>query len=110
MKTVDITIEDSGSSELVIQEISGGALIANHVYSITNDDELLVEFASATFTSTDEGTDITGTLKVTGANATSAVGSVIVTLTNGATNGASSGDDYAAGDISVDIGGRRLYR
>ncbi len=52
-ETIDLTLSNAQSG-LVIQEITGGALIDNHIYTITNDDTINVEFASQTAASTDE--------------------------------------------------------
>ncbi|MFS4494852.1 invasin domain 3-containing protein [Maribacter sp. 2308TA10-17] len=54
-ETIDLTLSNAQSG-LTIQEIIGGALIDNHVYTITNDDTVGIEFATATGASNDEAT------------------------------------------------------
>ncbi|MFP2996265.1 Calx-beta domain-containing protein [Spongiivirga sp. MCCC 1A20706] len=102
-ETIDLTLSNAQSG-LVIQEITGGALIDNHVYTITDDDELEVEFNNATYTSTDETGVITLTLDVSGAEITAAE-SIEVDVTGGTATGA--GTDYTFTDpttVTIPIG------
>ncbi|MBQ4822923.1 Calx-beta domain-containing protein, partial [Aquimarina sp. MMG016] len=102
-ETIDLSLSDAQPG-LVIQEVTGGALIDTHVYTITNDDALTVEFNNATYTSTDETGVITLTLDVSGAEITSA-GSIQVDVTGGTATG--GGTDYTFTDpttVTIPIG------
>ncbi len=79
------------------------AIAPTHTYTITDDDQIIVEFSEATY-ATDEATNITGNITVSGGNTTGgAAASIEVTLADGATNPATGGTDYDATTIVVTI-------
>jgi len=89
-ETIDITLSNAQSG-LTIQEVTGGSLIDNHVYTITNDDNLTVDFASATFSEVETATNLVVNLTVTGGSIT-ATETVEVSVTGGTATAA----DYSA--------------
>ncbi len=89
-ETINLTLSNAQSG-LVIQEVTGGALIANHVYTITNDDSATVSIDSPTVTEGNTGTTtLTFTATLTGGVQDS------FTVPYALTDVSTDSDDYAA--------------
>ncbi|WP_299224114.1 Calx-beta domain-containing protein, partial [uncultured Aquimarina sp.] len=89
-ETIDLTINNAQPG-LVVQEVIGGALINNHVYTITNDDSATVSIDSPTVTEGNTGTiTMTFTATLTGGVQDS------FTVPYALTDVSTDSDDYAA--------------
>ncbi len=113
-ETIDISLSNAQPG-LTIQEVTSGTLIDTHIYTITNDDELTVDFDSATYSEDEDAGTITLNLTVSGAEITAAE-TIDIDVTGGTativtdytfadpTTVTIPVDDYTtAGTVSVDI-------
>ena len=96
-ETIDLTLSNAQTG-LIITEVSGGTLISNHVYTITNDDNYTVSIAKTT-DGAEPGTDASFTVSVSPANTSGSAITGNIAYTGSATNGT----DYATGATTFSI-------